>query len=184
MADKNIVKVYTREADDNGYSKDIAASVHIARVTESGDAEPFNNNYGVLFAKGSITAKNTIKYKGVKNPCIYRAAEDLYVIATPLCDGKNDYDEDTKGCVAMWVSSDLVDYSDMKMMYLNSDAYVDRLHISYSLEKGCYEIRWKDTDGKVYINYCTDVINQVDMSMPFLLDDTDIPDCDTAEVNG
>lgn len=183
MADKNIVKVYTREADDNGYSKDIAASVHIARVTESGGAEPFNNNYGVLFAKGSITAKNTIKYKGVKNPCIYRAAKDLYVIAAPLCDGKNDYDEDTKGCVAMWVSSDLVDYSDMKILYLNSDAYVDRMHISYSMEKGRYEIRWKDTDGKVYINCCTDVINQVDMTMPFLLDDTDVPDCDTAEVS-
>lgn len=180
---KNLIKVYTRQADDNGYSNDIAASVHIARVTETGDAEPFNNNYGVLFAKGAVTADNTIKCKGLKNPSIYRAADDLYVIAAPLCAGGAEFDEETKGCAAMWVTSDLVDYSDMKMLYLNSDAYVDKLHILYNMEKGRFEIRWKDINGRVYINYCTDLVNQVDMSMPFLLSDTEIPDCDTVSVD-
>ena len=93
---KNMIKVYTRQADDNGYSNDIAASVHIARVTETGDAEPFNNNYGVLFAKGAVTADNTIKYKGLKNPSIYRAADDLYVIAAPLCAGGAEFDEEDR----------------------------------------------------------------------------------------
>ena len=177
------IKVYTREADDNGYSKDIAASVHFASVTDAGELISFNNNYGVLFAKGAITAKNTIKCKGLKNPAIYRAGEELYVILAPLQNNETEYDEDTKGSVAMWISCDLVDYSDMRMIHLNSDAYVDKIHLTYNDKMNRFEIRWCDIEGNTYINYCMDVINQVEMSMPFLVKDGEVPACDVTEVS-
>ena len=179
----NQIKVYTRDADDNGYSKDIAASVHIAYVTEAGDIKPFNNNYGVLFAKGKITSKNTIKCIGLKNPSIHKAADDLYIICAPLCDKETGYDEDTRGSVAMWVTTDMVDFSEMKMLHLNTDSLVDRISVSYNTPMGRYELVWADMDGKTYVNYCIDVINQVDVSMPFAAEGIEVPVSDTTEVS-
>lgn len=183
MSDMKKIKIYTRDADNNGYSKDIAASVHIADVTGAGDAVPFNNNYGVLFASGSITAKNTIKCKGLKNPSIYKASEQLFIIFAPLCNTETGVDEDTKGAVGMWTSVDLVDYSDMKLLYLNTDCMIDRISVSYNNPMERYELLWTDAEGHTYINYCTDVINQVNVSMPFRIEGKEVPVSDTVEVS-
>ena len=72
------VYVYTKEVRDADYPAGRAQSVHFASDcgnSESGEKLPWNRNYGILFASGTITDKNTICPKGVKNPKIFRTED-------------------------------------------------------------------------------------------------------------
>jgi len=71
------VYVYTREVRDVDYPAGLAQSVHFASDNpESGGKQPWNRDYGILFASGIITEKNTICPMGVKNPKVFKTDDE------------------------------------------------------------------------------------------------------------
>ena len=60
---KEEILVYTREVQRNSYPDGLARSVHFARSTDGKNFTPMNENYGILFAKGTLSPENTIRPK-------------------------------------------------------------------------------------------------------------------------
>ena len=54
------IYVYTRQVDPDSYPEGLARSVHFSLSIDGADKQPFNRNYGILFAKGWIREDNTI----------------------------------------------------------------------------------------------------------------------------
>ena len=67
-----LVRVYVRPVNDEDYPAGLARSIHIACKTGDAEWKAFNKNYGILFAEGSVSDKNTIVPKGIRNPGIFR----------------------------------------------------------------------------------------------------------------
>lgn len=176
------LKVYTREPDSDGYSIDLANSVHMAYSVDGKDYVPFYNNYGILFAKGSITGKNTIHCKGLKNPCVFQTAGGSYVIMAPLCDNAAGYDSETAGSVALWVTEDFIRYGEMRMLYLNTPACIDKISGSYNAALARYELLWQDREGNVFENYVSDLESAADMTAPVLRTEREIASCNVVAV--
>ncbi len=160
------LKVYTRKPDLEGYSIDLANSVHIALSYENGEYIPLNNDYGILFAKGSITNKNTISCKGLKNPCVFETADGKYAVMAPLCDNEKGYDDETKGSAAFWITDDFVNYGEMNMLYLGADVCIDKISCVYNGQLGRYEAIWQDSDKNTFENYFTDLYAPHNMTAP------------------
>lgn len=79
---KGYIKVYTRadDAADGIYPNGLARSIHFAYSYDDVCYEPLNKNYGILFAKGLISDKNTIVPKGVRAPQILKYEDGRYCI--------------------------------------------------------------------------------------------------------
>ena len=177
------LKVYTRKPDSEGYSIDLANSVHIALSNGNGEYVPLNNNYGILFAKGSITEKNTISCKGLKNPCVFKTACGRYAVMAPLCNNEKGYDEETTGSVSFWITEDFVDYGEMRMLYLNTSVYIDKISCVYNEELKRYDITWQDSEKNTFKNYFTDLCALQDVTSPVYEGKTDMVINDTVAIS-
>ena len=115
------VYVYTREVDKDSYPDGLARSVHMACGTKSSadsgeERQALNRNYGILFAKGEITEKNTILPLGVKNPKIFVMEDGVIGISAERVYESGDTDERTIGKVLLWKTHDLINFSDEEMI--------------------------------------------------------------------
>ena len=72
MTDFVKIYVYTRPVLTESYPDGLARSIHIAAETEEEIRKPFNQNYGILFAEGTVSEENTIVPMGIRNPGIFR----------------------------------------------------------------------------------------------------------------
>ena len=70
--DRAVIHVYTRPVSAENYPEGLARSIHLAFEAEDTGMVPFNKNYGILFAEGRISDRNTIVPAGVR------------MIATPM----------------------------------------------------------------------------------------------------
>ena len=102
------VRVYTREADPDSYPEGLARSVHLACDPDGTGLRPVNRDCGILFAEGTVSARNTIVPMGVRDPGIVRLADGTIGIfarrvhedGTPVAaDG---------GKVLLWKTRDLI----------------------------------------------------------------------------
>ena len=59
------VLVYTRRPVPGEYPAGLAQSVHLACSEDGVRFRPLNENYGVVFASGSVRADDTIRPRGV-----------------------------------------------------------------------------------------------------------------------
>ena len=78
--EKARILAYTRKASAKEYPEGLAYSVHFACSKRGEGFRALHRNYGVLFAKGEISADNTIVPKSIKNPALFRLPEGGYGI--------------------------------------------------------------------------------------------------------
>lgn len=177
------LKVYTRKPDSEGYSIDLANSIHIALKDSKGEYIPLNNNYGILFAKGAITVKNTISCKGLKNPCVFNTSDGKYVIMAPLCNNEKGFDEETRGAAAFWITEDFINYSDMNMLYFNTSACIDKISCIYNDRLGRYEAVWQDSEQNTFESCFTGLAAPTDMGLPVYKGKTAVVINDTVDIS-
>ena len=104
------VCVYTREVNEENYPAGLARSVHIAVAGDS--KQPFNKNYGILFASGSVTPENTICPKGVEDPGIFvDPCGDICIYARRVLEN-GEMDASSEGMSVLWRTKDLIHFSD------------------------------------------------------------------------
>ena len=106
------IRVYTRDVQPGCYPEGLARSVHIACRTESGDWEPLNRNYGILFAEGLISQQNTIVPMGVRNPGVFRTADGSIGIAGERVHEDGSEDTVFRGKMLLWTTRDLIHFSE------------------------------------------------------------------------
>lgn len=72
--------VYTRQPLEASYPDGLAHSVHLACSRDGRGFEPLHQNYGVLFAEGSIDEADRIVPCGVKDPLVFSLPEGSFGI--------------------------------------------------------------------------------------------------------
>jgi GH43 family beta-xylosidase len=127
------IAVYTRMADPNSYTSYLGNSIHLAISSDGVHYQALNQNYGILFAKATISEEDTIQAKGVKNPFIFITGKGEYGITASRINIDGTKDEDSVGKVLLWTSKDLIHFSEEKL--LESKDLKEILPISLNDEK-------------------------------------------------
>ena len=105
------IKVYTREPQELGYPKGLAYSVHMACRLGDGEFQVMNKNYGILFAKGEISAENTIIPLAAKNPKV-AVMEDGYGIMAERITESGAVDNSSEGKRLLWTTKDFIEFKE------------------------------------------------------------------------
>ena len=148
------ILVYTREAKRDSYPDGLARSVHFARSIDGKNFTPMNENYGILFAKGTLSPQNTIRPKCVKSPLIFKMKDGGYGIMAVRVNEDGTPDEESKGKVLFWTTPDLIHFSEQTLFDLNTqEDVVAFLNVSPTSDGAAYRVFWKTASGKFY---CTD----------------------------
>lgn len=163
-ASKGFLMIYTRTPITDCYSSHLAYSAHLAYSSDGRAFTALNRNYGVFFVTSTIAGNNTINEKGLKKPYIfYTANGDFGIIAIRVnADGSND--EESRGKAVISISKDLVNYTEIGLVDLGTDAYVQEISCEYNSSKNIYEIVWKDDSGNFFRNTLDDINNTAGIS--------------------
>ena len=111
--------VYTRAEDaaEDSYPDGLARSIHMAYSTDGENFTPMFSNYGILFAKAEVTAENTLVPKCVKEPWVFKR-EEGYGIAAIRVNEDGSEEEESRGKVLLWLTSDFIRFEECGMVAL------------------------------------------------------------------
>lgn len=105
-----LLKVYTRQQDNDCYPFGLAYSVHMAYSEDGGAFLPLNKNYGILFAEALILEDDTLSPRGVMTPEIFALADGGFGIAAVRVTEDGEADKDCAGKVLFWTTQDLIHF--------------------------------------------------------------------------
>ena len=104
------VMVYMRAPVPGEYPAGLAQSVHLALSDDGVHFRPLNQNYGVVFAQGTIRTDDTIHPKGVKEPRVFSIGEGRYGIAAVSVNEDGSPDEEMAGKMFFWTTADFISF--------------------------------------------------------------------------
>ena len=107
---KGYIKVYTRQPETDCYPEGLSYSIHMAGSRDGEDFQPFNKNYGILFAEAEIRQNDTISPKGVSHPQVFPLKEGGYGIAALRVSENGEPDESTEGKLLLWKTEDFISF--------------------------------------------------------------------------
>lgn len=110
---KGYIKVYTRQPEADCYPEGLSLSIHMAGSRDGEDFQPFNKNYGILFAKAQIREDDTICPKGVSHPQVFPLKEGGYGIAAVRVSENGDPDESAEGKLLLWKTEDFISFENI-----------------------------------------------------------------------
>lgn len=139
---------YTRQpGEDSIYSEKLAYSMHLALRREGEGFVPLNHNAGILYAKATQREDGTLHAKSLKNPWLFQMADGAFGILAVRTEADGSEDEESRGKLLLFISKDLVRYHEEELLDLNTGVYVEDAVCRYDADKGCYCLKWKDTQG-------------------------------------
>lgn len=145
------ILIYTRKPQDE-YTESLSNSIHFAYSSKNGEFLPLNCNYGILFAQATVDKDNVIQEKGLKNPYLFRTAEGDFGIAAVRINKEGGVDEESKGCILLWTSEDLISFQWQGLIKLHEDSFVREAVCEYNKKENQYEIHWQSEEGDSYVN--------------------------------
>ena len=152
------ILVYTRTAEPNSYPDGLARSVHFARSVDGKTFTAMNENYGILFAKGTLSEQSTIRPKCVKNPVIFPMKDGGYGIMAVRTNEDGTPDEESRGKVLLWTTKDLIHFSEQVLVDMGTTEQIGFIeHIG--LPSGYYSyyiFEWQSELGKPYSTKITE----------------------------
>lgn len=138
---------YTRTVCENEcYEAKLAYSMHLAIKTEKESFTPLNHNSGVLFAKATENADGSLNAKSLKSPWLFKKKDGGFGVMAVRVEAEGQNDEESRGSVLMWESSNLISYRELGFLKLG-EAFIDAVSCYYEEKIGAYVICWKEEDG-------------------------------------
>lgn len=110
---KGYIKVYTRQPEADCYPEGLSLSIHMAGSRDGENFQPFNKNYGILFAKAQIREDDTICPKGVSHPQVFPLKEGGYGIAAVRVSENGEPDESAEGKLLLWKTEDFISFENI-----------------------------------------------------------------------
>ncbi|RCX13491.1 GH43 family beta-xylosidase [Anaerobacterium chartisolvens] len=165
--DYTYILCYTRTPLDNLiYSPKLAYSMHLA-VSKDGKAyEGLNHNSGVLFAKATSNEDGTLNAKSLKNPYIFYMADGAFGVIAERTEFDGENDSQSKGCIILFTSSDLLSYEEIGLIDLKGNTFVSDAICEYNPDTKIYEITWCDASGNYFKNTMPDFSDLGSASQP------------------
>lgn len=151
---------YTRlPLEEQIYDYKLAYSMHLAYSNDKNNFQPLNHNTGVLFAKAVENKEDgTLKAKSLRNPYLFHLKDNSFGVLAIRTEGEGGPDEESKGKVLFFRSTDLLQYEEIGLLDLKKDLFVADLICYYDSEKQHYVIHWCDDEGNYYRNYSRDLL--------------------------
>lgn len=142
---------------DEANNGDIAYSMHLALQNADGSYTPYNENYGIFFAR-SPKAQNLNEnldgndYRSLKDPSLLRMADGTYgVISVRTNRGTATGDSTAKSSVLIATSEDLLTYSEQEnsgsIVDLGETNGVNAPYAVYDTASKQYVVGWADDNG-------------------------------------
>lgn len=143
------VLAYTRTPlAPNTYSRNLAASMHLALAAPGGRFEPLNENYGILFARAVPTDRLDVNdVRTLADPYIFVEADGTFgVVATrTLPDGTPD--DSARSSLLYFTSRDLRLYTEVGLVDLGRTDGVVQPRVRYDAGAGHYVVSWTSSSG-------------------------------------
>ena len=108
-----LFSVYTKQTDPEFYPAGLANSVHLAYQRPGEDPQPLNRDYGILFAKGTVSPEDTIVPAGVSNPVIFIPEEGGFGIYGRLVDEAGNPAPRQEGDMFLWKTRDFIHFEEI-----------------------------------------------------------------------
>lgn len=140
---------YTRKPMENDllYSPRLAYSMHLAVSGDGSNFQPLNHNSGVLFVKATENKDGSLNPKSLKNPWLFVLPEGRFGIAGIRVQADGGEDEESRGCVVLFASEDLLEYTELGLLKLGTE-YVERIACQYLTESGKIRLVWQEQSGE------------------------------------
>jgi Predicted beta-xylosidase len=165
--DLHYVLCYTREPqEDIIYANKLAYSMHLAYSANGERYEALNHNSGVLFAKATDNEDGTMNAKSLKSPYLFQLADGTFGVVAVRTEHDGQPDEQSKGSILLFTSSDLLQYTEVGLIDLKGSTYVQGAACSYDAASGSYIIHWTDENGCSYRNGMADLFSLSAASAP------------------
>ncbi|WP_212982960.1 family 43 glycosylhydrolase [Paenibacillus cineris] len=161
------VLCYTRTPqEDIIYAPRLAYSMHLAYSENDRDFQALNHNSGVLFAKATNHENGTLRAKSLKNPYLFHMADGKFGVVAVRTEADGQQDEESRGAVLFFTSDDLLQYQEIGLVDLKSDAYAHDVACEYDESNQAYVIRWSDGKGGSYQNKIQDLYDLAGAGTP------------------
>lgn len=142
---------YTRiPMDEMVYSSKLAYSMHLAISGDDNTYNPLNNNLGILYTKATSNPDGTLNAKSLKQPYLITLSEGGYAVLAIRTLPAGEDDEESKGCIIVFTSKDLIQYEEVGLLRVSVDDYVHDVLCHYDEDQQCYIVRWKDASDEWY----------------------------------
>ena len=105
--------VYTKPADPETYPAGLAHAVHFAFQRPGEEPQPLNRDYGILFARGSISPEDTIVPVGVIDPAIFPMEDGWIGIRGTMADEDGNPAAAAEGDTYLWKTRDLIRFEEI-----------------------------------------------------------------------
>lgn len=132
-----------------GYNCDWEQAMHLALSEDGKNFIPLRNNTGILFAKASFEEYEFVGVtKTLVDPWICCGKDGIfYVLAVRR--NQNAPDSKNIGCMMVFTSTDLVNYSEPVFVKL-SEEEISRPRCSYNKENETYYVEWETASGSFF----------------------------------
>lgn len=112
--------LYTREVLPAEYPDGLARSIHFAYSRDGKVYCALHQNYGILFAPGTISAEDTIEPKGVRNPRVSVMADGRYAITAERVNEDGSVDNTCSGQILLWITKDFMEFEQARLVDMES----------------------------------------------------------------
>lgn len=141
---------YTREPLDGMlYGPKLACSMHLALSRDGRTYQALNHNSGVLFAKATENGDGSLNSKSLKNPWLFRLGDGRFGVAAVRVEGEGGDDEESRGCVLLFTSKDLLEYEEIGLLRLGAE-YVERFACIEEPENRKIRLIWQERTGACF----------------------------------
>ncbi|HEX3076783.1 MAG TPA: family 43 glycosylhydrolase [Lachnospiraceae bacterium] len=165
--DGNYILCYTRKPQEEMiYSPKLAYSMHLAFSTAGKSFTDLNHNSGVLFAKSTDNVDGTLCAKSIKNPYIFHMKDGTFGVVAIRTEAEGENDEQSKGCILLFTSKDLLQYREVGLIHLKENAYINDVTCEYDNRENSYVIHWSDESGNYFKSFMEDIRNLTNVSEP------------------
>ncbi len=135
---------YTREPINNIlYDPRLAYSMHLAIKGDDNYFHSLNHNSGVLFSLATENEDGSLNPKCLKNPYIFQCRNGEFGIVAVRTGAEGEEDEQSRGSVLLWTSSDLIEYKEIGLLSLGKET-IGQMICTYQKDNNMYELLWCD----------------------------------------
>ena len=104
--------VYTKPADPETYPAGLANAVHFSFRRPGGEARPLNRDYGILFARGTVSREDTIVPVGIRAPGMFRMEDGRIGICGKMIGEDGEPFACEQGSLFLWTTRDLIRFEE------------------------------------------------------------------------
>lgn len=144
---------YTRRPEEDMiYGPRLAYSMHLAVSADGKEYRALNHNSGVLFVKATENRDGSLNPKSLKNPWLFPLPDGRFGVAAVRIEGDGGDDGESRGCVVLFTSGDLLEYEEIGLLRLGEEYVEEIVCVSAREVPSSIDIRlfWRDRTGRCF----------------------------------